>query len=141
MCGIKASEAQWRGSTLRVCQALLKSAVLLSEIAKRLTFIFGNCRNILHYIFKIFTDIAYVLITGIDYENQRMEILYQNGTTKVCHSYDSRYPIEIRTATSAFSNNRLIICGGGYPVTSVCYALEKTFKWTILTHMTTPRLA
>ena len=43
MCGIKASEAQWRGSTLRVCQALLKSAVLLSEIAKRLTFIFGNC--------------------------------------------------------------------------------------------------
>ena len=43
MCGIKASEGQWRGSTLRVCQALLKSAVLLSEIAKRLTFIFGNC--------------------------------------------------------------------------------------------------
>ena len=43
MCGIKASEAQWRGSNLRVCQALLKSAVLLSEIAKRLTFIFGNC--------------------------------------------------------------------------------------------------
>ena len=45
MCGIKASEAQWRGSTLRVCQALLKSAVLLSEIAKRLTFIFGNCNS------------------------------------------------------------------------------------------------
>ena len=43
MCGIKASEAQWPGRTLRVCQALLKSAVLLSEIAKRLTFIFGNC--------------------------------------------------------------------------------------------------
>ena len=43
MCGNKASEAPWRSNTLRVCQALLKSAVLLSKTTKRLTFIFENC--------------------------------------------------------------------------------------------------
>jgi hypothetical protein len=43
MCGINASGAQGRDSTLSICHALLKNAILLSEIAKRLTFIFGNC--------------------------------------------------------------------------------------------------
>ena len=82
---------------------------------------------------------VYVLITGIDHENERMEILYQNGTTKVCDSFDSRFPIDIRTASGALFNNKLIICGGGYPVTSACYTLGINFKWIILTHMSTPR--
>ena len=43
MCGINASGAQGRDKTLSICHALLKNAILLSEIAKRLTFIFGNC--------------------------------------------------------------------------------------------------
>ena len=43
MYGISASGAQGRDSTLSICHALLKNALLLSEIAKRPTFIFGNC--------------------------------------------------------------------------------------------------
>ena len=43
MCGISASGAQGRDSTLSICPTFLKNALLLSEIAKRLTFIFGNC--------------------------------------------------------------------------------------------------
>ena len=47
MYGISASGAQGRDSTLSICHALLKNALLLSEIAKRPTFIFGNCICIL----------------------------------------------------------------------------------------------
>ena len=46
MYGISASGAQGRDSTLSICHALLKNALLLSEIAKRPTFIFGNCTYI-----------------------------------------------------------------------------------------------
>ena len=45
MYGISASGAQGRDSTLSICHALLKNALLLSEIAKRPTFIFGNCTS------------------------------------------------------------------------------------------------
>ena len=38
MYGISVSGAQGRDSTLSICHGLLKNAVLLSEIAKRLTF-------------------------------------------------------------------------------------------------------
>ena len=31
------------GRTLRICHALLKNDILLSEMAKQLTFIFGKC--------------------------------------------------------------------------------------------------
>ena len=44
MCGINASGAQGHDKTLSICHALLKNAILLNEIAKRLTFIFGNCK-------------------------------------------------------------------------------------------------
>ena len=82
---------------------------------------------------------AYVLITGIDHENERMEILYKNGTTKICDSYDSRYPMNVRTATGGLLDNKLIVCGGDYPVNSACFSLGRDFKWTLLTYMATPR--
>ena len=43
MYGISASGAQGSDSTLSICHALLKNALLLSEIAKRPAFIFDNC--------------------------------------------------------------------------------------------------
>ena len=46
MYGISASGAQGRDSTLSICHALLKNALLLSEIAKRPTFIFGNYMDV-----------------------------------------------------------------------------------------------
>ena len=64
---ISASGAQGRDSTLSICHALLKNALLLSEIAKRPTFIFGNCKmakaslrkknafsKVVHLIYEIF---------------------------------------------------------------------------------------
>ena len=60
MYGISASGAQGCDNTLSICHALLKNALLLSEIAKRPTFIFGNCT----YIFSIFKLIFLLFLGG-----------------------------------------------------------------------------
>ena len=56
-----------------------------------------------------FSEIAYALVAGSDDDNtkktQKMEVLYVNGTTKVCHSI-ADYPEKV----AALSGGSFTVC-------------------------------
>ena len=86
---------------------------------------------------------VYVLVTGSENNNQQMEVIYANSTTKICKD-EFKYPLNVYYATGAVSiwSFGLMICGGEPPVNSDCYSMGfNDHKWVLSANMTTPRTA
>ena len=92
-----------------------------------------------------FSEMSYALFTGQDdsklKHHPEMEVLYVNGTTKICHS-KSNYPITLCSKLSGGSflkNDLIVACGGGNPLTSACYSMSNDdLKWTHFANLTRP---
>ena len=79
-----------------------------------------------------------VLITGIEDENNKMEIIKPDNSTTTCRE-KYNYPMDIRGASGAIIDKSIIVCGG-YPTTSECHSFGHGDKsWTKIADMTTPR--
>ena len=87
---------------------------------------------------------VYVLVTGSENNNQQMEVIYANSTTKICKD-EFKYPLNVYYATGIFSIwslTGLMICGGEPPVNSACYSMGfDDNKWILSANMTTARTA
>ena len=84
-------------------------------------------------------DSVYVLVTGYDDDNQKIEVVYQNLTSQICQS-NSNYPMDISRATGSLLNKEsVVICGGRSPETSACYSLGQNKEWTNWQDMSTKR--
>ena len=69
-----------------------------------------------------------------------MEVMYVNGTTKICHSTATDYPEHVQEISGgSFLNNNLIVACGGYPLTSACYSMNNDLKWTNFANLTKPK--
>ena len=67
---------------------------------------------------------------------QETELLYVNGTTRICHS-TANYPENVQDINSgSFLKNNLIVAFGGG--TSACYSMSNDLKWTNFANFTTP---
>ena len=65
-----------------------------------------------------------------------MEVMYVNGTTKICHS-TAKYPESVNGISGgSFIKNSLIVACGGYPPTSACYSMSNDLKWTNFENLT-----
>ena len=89
------------------------------------------------------SDTVYVLLTGSENDNQKMEVIYANGTTKICKD-KFKYPLNIYYATGLMLKwfFGLMICGGEPPVNSACYVKGlNDQEWVLFANMTIPRTA
>ena len=70
----------------------------------------------------------------------KTEVMYVNGTTRICHS-TANYPEDVIGLTGgSFRKNKLIFaCGGTGPVTSACYSMSNNLKWTNFANLTKPK--
>ena len=70
-----------------------------------------------------FSEMSYALVAGYDPQDdpkssQRTEVMYDNGTTKICHS-TANYPeknvgwLANLSGGSFLKNNLIAACGGG----------------------------
>ena len=88
------------------------------------------------------SEMSYALIAGYDVDDQKycpkMEMMYENGTTKMCHFYPE-YVFWI-SGGSFLKNNLIVACGGGRPPTSACYSMTNNFKWANVANLTTPKM-
>ena len=94
------------------------------------------------------------LVAGYDEDDpkctQNTELLYANGTTKICKS-TANYPENVCSLSGgSFLKNHLIVaCGGNsnnstatwWKVSSSCYSLNKDLKWTNFAKLTKPKEA
>ena len=90
----------------------------------------------------------YALVAGYDGDDpksaQKTEVLYVNGTTKICHSI-ANYPenVQYLSGGSFLENNLIVGCGGSnnldYDVTSACYSMNIDLKWTNFANLTGPK--
>ena len=91
-----------------------------------------------------FSEMSYALIAGYNGDDeksiQEIEVLYVNGTTKICHS-TANYPENVSDLSggSFLKNDLIVACGGGYPLTSACYSMSNDLKWTHFANLTTPK--
>ena len=78
----------------------------------------------------------YVQITGYprDENTAKMEVIDPDGQTKVCQG-NMAYPLQIQLATAAFTEDKMVVCGGGYPATDKCHIYEHGQGWSLLTTM------
>ena len=78
---------------------------------------------------------SYALVAGFDGDDpkssQKTEVLYVNGTSKICHT-TANYPenVEFLSGGSFLKNNLIVACGGGNMLTSACYSMSNDLKWT-----------
>jgi hypothetical protein len=82
-------------------------------------------------------------LTGSENDNQKMEVIYANGTTKICKD-KFKYPLNIYSATGLMLKwfFGLMICGGEPPVNSACYVKGlNDQEWVLFANMTIPRTA
>ena len=89
---------------------------------------------------------SYALVAGYDNDDpkssQKTEVLYVNGTTKICHSI-ANYPenVQYLSGGSFLENNLIVGCGGSnnldYDVTSACYSMNIDLKWTNFANLAT----
>ena len=92
-----------------------------------------------------FLEMSYALVAGYDADDpkstQKTEVLYVNGTTKICNS-TANYPENIfgLSGGSFLKNNLIVVCGGGRPPTSACYSMTNNFKWANVANLTTPKM-
>ena len=71
-------------------------------------------------------------------QTQEMEVMYVNGTTKICNS-TANYPENVGYLSGgSFQKNSLIIVCGGY-ITSACYSMSNDLKWTHFANLTEPK--
>ena len=93
---------------------------------------------------------SYALVAGFDQFHQKhcpeTEVMYVNGTTKICRS-TANYP-EIVGGLSGclfLKNDLIVACGGKIPsphqklITSACYSMSKHLKWTHFANLTEPK--
>ena len=87
----------------------------------------------------------YVLVTGSATNNQKIEVIYGNGTTKICQD-KVNYPSNVYQASGSLLFNiystavGLLICGGELPVNSDCYSMSSNDKhWISYAKMKTMR--
>ena len=86
----------------------------------------------------------YALVAGYDGDDpkstQKTEVLYLNGTTKICASI-ANYPenIYLLSGGSFLKNNLIVACGGGIPDTSLCFFMSNDLKWTYFANLTVPK--
>ena len=75
-----------------------------------------------------FSEMSYALVAGYDDDHQKscpqMEVMYVNGTTKICKS-TANYPEDVYylNGDSFFKNSLIVACGGADPLTSACYSM------------------
>ena len=89
-------------------------------------------------LFHSFAGMKYVLVTGDNIVQAQMEVMDNNGSTKI----SSRYPINVDYATGVFTDGKMVVCGGislRHPRTSACHVYEDGQGWTKLADMATPR--
>ena len=89
---------------------------------------------------------SYALVAGCDGDEpkstQKTEVLYVNGTTKVCHS-TANYPagnVKYLSGGSFLKNNLIVACGGA-PYTAACYSTSNDLKWTHFANLTTEKIS
>ena len=92
-----------------------------------------------------FLEMSYALVAGYDADDpkstQKTEVLYVNGTTKICNS-TANYPENIfgLSGGSFLKNNLIVACGGDdKKQTSACYSMSNDLKWTHFANLTTPK--
>ena len=73
-------------------------------------------------------------------KSQILEVMYVNGTTKICHS-SANYPGNVYYLSgSSFLNSNTIVACGGYLGkglrTSDCYSMSNDLKWTHFANLT-----
>ena len=90
-----------------------------------------------------FLEMSYALVAGYDADDpkstQKTEVLYVNGTTKICNS-TANYPENIfgLSGGSFLKNNLIVACGGDdKKQTSACYSMSNDLKWTHFANLTT----
>ena len=80
-----------------------------------------------------------VVVTGIPSNLANKTEAFDLTTSKRCPDLPP-YPLAIYFASGAFINNRLVICGGTYPITGQCYSLgPKETAWQEAGTLKTPR--
>ena len=84
---------------------------------------------------------SYALVAGYDGDDpkssNKTEVLYVNGTTKICNS-TANYPENVFPVSGgSFLKNNLIVACGGFPPTSACYSMSNDLKWKNFANLTT----
>ena len=93
---------------------------------------------------------SYALVAGYDIHDEtpcpKTEVMYANGTTKICHS-TSNYPENVHYFSGgSFKKINLIVGCGGYvdtknpPYTSACYSMayDQWPQWKHFANLTKP---
>ena len=100
------------------------------------------------HIAFVFSEMSYTLVAGYAvYKKKKSlktqtEVMYVNGTTKICHS-TANYPGNVYYLSgSSFLNSNTIVACGGYLGkglrTSDCYSMSNDLKWTHFANLTKP---
>ena len=92
--------------------------------------------KILLYFYTYLADFKQVLITGVDDQAQKMEVIQPNGKTTICQAISHKYPLDISSASGALVGITMVICDGK---TSACYSFSNDNQWRNLSKMITPR--
>ena len=84
---------------------------------------------------------SYILITGVNENAAKIEVIYNQGHTRICKGENNIYPLKISLATAVYTNGKIIICGGhrGYSNTDECYVFQKDKGWVLLSKMNQAR--
>ena len=80
---------------------------------------------------------SFIQINGRNAAN--MEVIGDNGLTRLCKKSSSIYPLRVSKAAAAYTGGRILSCGGGYPYTDQCFIYEKGKGWSKLSKMKQPR--
>ena len=96
----------------------------------------------------LFSEISYALVAGFDIDvpkgGQKTEVMYINGTTKICHSTADYPETAFHLSGGSFLKNNLIVACGGegdYSLTSACYSMSNELKWKHFANLTKPKEA
>ena len=87
---------------------------------------------------------SYALVAGYDPDDlkssQKSEVMYVNGSTKICKPTAS-YPVNAKSlAGGSFLKDNLIVACGGQTSSlgiSACYSMSNDLKWTNFANLTT----
>ena len=84
---------------------------------------------------------SYVLVTGYPWNEKtaKMEVIGPDGRTKICKGNNAAYPLEISLATATYTNDKIVVCGGQYPLTDECHVYQQGQGWTLLSRMAQAR--
>ena len=89
-----------------------------------------------------FPEMSYALVAGYDPDDmkdcQKTELLYVNGTTKICQ-LSANYPENVQCLSGASFLNNLIVGCGGYNLTAACYSMSNDLKWTHFANLKGPK--